>query len=56
MAQSEITEKWLERVVYDMDTARAMLRTKRYIYVVFMCVSGDVKMSQNWPFKNAAQM
>ena len=37
MAQSEITEKWLERVVYDMDTARAMLRTKRYIYVVFMC-------------------
>jgi HEPN domain-containing protein len=37
MIQPEIIEKWLERVTYDMDTAKAMLKTKRYIYVVFMC-------------------
>lgn len=28
---------WLERVVYDLETARAMLKTGRYLYVVFMC-------------------
>lgn len=37
MRESEISRKWLERVAYDMDTARAMLQTKRYVYVVFMC-------------------
>jgi HEPN domain-containing protein len=28
---------WLERVDYDFATARAMLKTGRYLYVVFMC-------------------
>jgi HEPN domain-containing protein len=28
---------WLDRVSYDLDTARAMLQTGRLIYVVFMC-------------------
>ena len=37
MPQVEIIQKWLDRVEYDMDTARAMLQTKRYIYVIFMC-------------------
>ena len=37
MSKSEIIQKWLDRVEYDMDTARAMLQTKRYIYVIFMC-------------------
>ena len=37
MVQSEVKQKWLERVAYDIDTARAMLKTKRYIYVIFMC-------------------
>ena len=37
MAQSEAIKKWLDRVEYDMETARAMLETKRYIYVIFMC-------------------
>ena len=37
MTGSEISQKWLERVAYDLDTARAMLQTKRYVYVVFMC-------------------
>ena len=28
---------WMERVDYDLETARAMLKTGRYLYVVFMC-------------------
>lgn len=34
---SELARKWLDRVVYDMDTAKAMLQTGRLIYAVFMC-------------------
>jgi HEPN domain-containing protein len=37
MMGSEISRKWLDRVVYDMDTAKAMLQTGRLIYAVFMC-------------------
>jgi HEPN domain-containing protein len=37
MTGPEISQKWVERVAYDLDTARAMLQTKRYVYVVFMC-------------------
>ena len=28
---------WIERVAYDMDTAKAMLQTRRWIYAIFMC-------------------
>ncbi len=37
MPQSELIQKWLDRVDYDMDTAKAMLQTQRYVYVIFMC-------------------
>jgi len=30
-------QKWLERVFYDLETAKAMLQTGRLIYAVFMC-------------------
>jgi HEPN domain-containing protein len=33
----EETKNWLEMVNYDLDTARQMFNTKRYIYVIFMC-------------------
>ncbi len=29
--------KWLDRVTYDLDTAKAMLQTGRLVYVIFMC-------------------
>jgi len=32
-----ITKKWIERAKYDLVTAQAMLVTKRYLYVAFMC-------------------
>lgn len=28
---------WIEMAEYDLDTARAMLDTRRYLYVGFMC-------------------
>lgn len=31
------TQKWIEIAEYDLKTAQAMLKTKRYLYVVFMC-------------------
>lgn len=34
---SALTQKWLDRVDYDLKTADAMLNAGRYIYVVFMC-------------------
>ena len=35
--KSEMSKRWLERVTYDLDTAKAMFETKRYIYTIFMC-------------------
>mgnify|MGYP001152372626 FL=1 len=37
MADQKGYQKWLERVFYDMDTAKAMLQTGRLIYAIFMC-------------------
>lgn len=37
MTDKNKSQKWLERVTYDLDTAKAMLKTERYIYAVFMC-------------------
>lgn len=30
-------EYWIELAIYDFDTAKAMLKSKRYLYVGFMC-------------------
>ena len=32
-----VPEQWLEKAQYDIDTARAMLKTERYVYVIFCC-------------------
>ncbi len=37
MAQQKTSKMWLDRVAYDIDTAKAMLQTGRLIYVIFMC-------------------
>lgn len=37
MRDQEISKKWLDRVSYDLDTAKAMLQTGRFIYAIFMC-------------------
>lgn len=37
MGTSKTAQLWLDRVAYDMETAKAMLQTGRLIYAVFMC-------------------
>ncbi len=37
MVDQKIIRMWLERVKYDMETAKAMLQTGRWIYSIFMC-------------------
>jgi HEPN domain-containing protein len=37
MIDQKVSQKWLDRVAYDMDTAKAMLQTGRFIYAIFMC-------------------
>ena len=32
-----MVEYWKELADYDLDTAKAMLKSKRYLYVGFMC-------------------
>jgi len=34
---SDRVEYWVETAEYDLETARAMLQTKRYLYVGFIC-------------------
>ncbi|MEW6448748.1 MAG: HEPN domain-containing protein [Bacillota bacterium] len=33
----DIAEKWFAQAAYDFQTAKAMFRSRRYIYAVFMC-------------------
>lgn len=37
MSEYAKAEYWLESAEYDLQTAQAMLETKRYLYVGFMC-------------------
>ena len=38
-----ITKQWIERAEYDLETARSLLHSKRYLYVSFMCQQCMVK-------------
>jgi HEPN domain-containing protein len=33
----KLVEHWVERSQYDLDTAKAMLECRRYLYVAYMC-------------------
>ena len=33
----EVSQQWAERAQYDLDTADAMFKTGRYLYVLFCC-------------------
>ncbi|MEW6040084.1 MAG: HEPN domain-containing protein [Elusimicrobiota bacterium] len=35
--KDSVLKKWIEHARYDLETARAMLRTGRFLYVAFMC-------------------
>lgn len=38
------TKNWIDTANYDLKTAEAMLKSRRYIYVVFMCHLATEKM------------
>ena len=37
MVDQKMIQMWLDRVAYDIETAKAMLQTGRWIYSIFMC-------------------
>lgn len=57
----KIVEHWVERSKYDLDTAKAMLETGRYLYVSYMCQQAIEKIlkaiiaqqgKENFPIHN----
>ncbi len=40
----ELAKKWLIRAEYDLKTANCMFKTKRYLYVAFMCQQAIEKL------------
>jgi len=39
-----VSERWVEQARYDLDTARAMMNSGRYLYVLFCCQQTVEKM------------
>jgi len=39
-----VPQQWAERARYDLDTARAMLQSQRFLYVLFCCQQAIEKM------------
>ena len=37
MGKFKASEEWIRQAKYDLDTAKAMFKARRYIYTVFMC-------------------
>lgn len=37
MVKFKASEEWIRQAKYDLDTAKAMFKARRYIYTVFMC-------------------
>jgi len=40
---TDAAQRWAEQAQYDLDTARAMLTSSRYLYVLFCCQQGVEK-------------
>jgi HEPN domain-containing protein len=61
VAMDKIVEHWTERSQYDLDSAKIMLDTGRYLYVAYMCQQTVEKMlkaiiaqqgKENFPIHN----
>lgn len=39
-----ITKQWIERSDYDLETAKSLLSSRRYLYVAFMCQQAIEKL------------
>ena len=40
----KVVAHWVERAEYDLETAKAMLDTARYLYVAYMCQQAVEKL------------
>ncbi len=52
MSDFDKSKEWIDQSEYDFETAKAMLKTKRYIYCVFMCHLSVEKMLKGLYWKN----
>jgi HEPN domain-containing protein len=61
----KIVEHWVERATYDLDTAKAMLDTGRFLYVTYMCQQAIEKLikaiiaqqgKENFPIHNLSRL
>ena len=43
-----ITGQWLERADYDLETAASLLKSRRYLYVAFMCQQAVEKILKSY--------
>ena len=48
LSVKQIVDQWLERMNYDLGTASAMLKTRRYLYAAFMCQQAVEKGIKGW--------
>jgi len=49
------TDRWFEQAQYDLDTALAMLRSGRYLYVLFCCQQAVEKMLKGLVIKKTGE-
>jgi HEPN domain-containing protein len=52
----EVIKKWLQRAKYDLDTAEAMFKMRRYLYVAFMCQQALEKILKAMAIKNNKEL
>lgn len=56
MNREEIINYWKEISEYDIESARAMLETKRYLYVGFMCHQTIEKIFKGYYFSKKMEI
>jgi HEPN domain-containing protein len=49
---SHISQKWVEQSLYDLETAKAMLKSGRWLYVLFCCQQAVEKMMKGLIVQN----
>lgn len=52
---ADIPGKWAEQSLYDIETAKAMLQSKRYLYVYFCCQQSVEKMLKGLATQNSGR-
>lgn len=51
-----IVEQWMERVRYDLSSAKAMLKARKYLYAAFMCQQAVEKAMKAFLAKQCSEI